>query len=122
MSRRIKARAVADGFPGYVRGWCCKASEGSMQQGYRDVGYLLAPRLKVCRPVWCRIPEWRERLGVLRSHVLQGKAAHISRWCWESYPRLMELIPKPRRRSFVAGLAERLVGDLRSDIAQGLRP
>lgn len=39
-----------DGISGYVFGWCCKANARTMQCGYRDGGYLMAPHVHDLRP------------------------------------------------------------------------
>ncbi len=96
-----------DGFPGYVRGWVCKARDKSMQRGYRDVGYLLYWKLRVFRPVHVGVRQWFRRVGNLRDYVLANDRLSAQGWFRENYPALMNLIPESRHREFIAGLVER---------------
>jgi hypothetical protein len=83
------SRTLLGGCPRYVKGWCCKARERTLRRGYRDVGYLLAPKLRAFRP---------ERFGP-RTWALE--------WFAEIYPQLMAVIPAGDRQQFVAGVLER---------------
>lgn len=109
-SRPLHDRHALDGCPGYVRGWCCKAGERSLARGYRDVGYLLAPRLRRFRPSGVSAPEWSTHVGRLRGLLLRGEDLAAVRWLTGAYPRLMALIPDTRRAEVVAGLRERVSG------------
>jgi hypothetical protein len=99
--------ATVDGFPSYVRGWCCMAKSGSMQRGYRDVGYLLAIRVAEFRPVQFNARLWRRLVMELSGHVRRNEKAAVGAWFKEHYPALMHLIPDRRHREFVAGFIER---------------
>lgn len=108
VSRPLHDRHALDGCPGYVRGWCCKARERSLVRGYRDVGYLLAPRLRRFRPAGLSAPEWSARVGQLRGLLTHGDDVAAVRWLMSVYPRLMALIPATHRDEVVAGLRERV--------------
>ena len=81
--RRLRAGyATVNGFPSYVRGWCCMAKSGSMQRGYRDVGYLLAIRVAEFRPVQFNARLWRRLVTGLSGHVRRNeKRPDLSRTC-----------------------------------------
>jgi hypothetical protein len=108
MRRRPRAGvASADGFPGYVRGWCCMAKAKTMQRGYRDVGYLLATRVRAFRPAQFDARSWRKRVTCLEEQVGRDERGAIRMWFMTHYPALMHLIPERRHREFVAGFIER---------------
>ena len=104
---RVKC-ATADGFPSYVRGWCCMAKSGTMQRGYRDVGYLLAVRLREFRPALFSIRLWRQQVVFLEEHVERNERGAVRAWFKTYYPALMHMIPARRHGEFVAGFIERL--------------
>jgi hypothetical protein len=99
--------AGLDGCPGYVRGWCCKARERTLRRGYRDVGYLLAARLRRFRPARFTAAAWAERLAELGGVFDRRDDAAAAGWFCETYPRLMTLIPAALHGEFVAGARER---------------
>lgn len=99
--------AGLDGCPGYVRGWCCKARERTLRRGYRDVGYLLAARLRRFRPERLPATTWAARLTVLGAFLDSRDDAAAVGWFRETYPRLMTLIPTAHHAEFVAGARER---------------
>jgi hypothetical protein len=105
--RRVVAETTADGFPGYVRGWICKAREKTMQRGYRDVGHLLYAKLRIFRPAHVSLRVWSWLLGNLTDNFVANDRAAVQHWFRENYPALMRLIPERRHREFVAGLLER---------------
>jgi hypothetical protein len=107
MSRHGENRVTADGFPGYVRGWCCMAKHKSMQRGYRDVGYLLVARLRAFRPARCGVRAWRRQLALLDEHLKRNEKGAIRQWFRTHYPALMNLIPARRHGELIAGLIER---------------
>jgi hypothetical protein len=104
---RVKC-AAADGFPGYVRGWCCMAESGTMQRGYRDVGYLIAVRLHEFRPAQISIRLWQQQVMFLEEHVERNERGAIRAWFKTYYPALIHMIPVRRLGEFAAGLIERL--------------
>jgi hypothetical protein len=99
--------AGLDGCPGYVRGWCCKARERTLRRGYRDVGYLLAARLRRFRPEQFPVEAWPARLATLGGFFDRHDDAAATDWFRETYPRLMALIPAGAHGEFVAGAGER---------------
>ena len=114
MTRRRGHRAggtTADGFPGYVRGWVCKARNKSMQRGYRDVGYLLYWKLRLFRPAHIEVRSWFRHVENLGKQVVANNRSAIHGWFQENYPALMHLIPERRHREFVAGVVERAKED-----------
>jgi hypothetical protein len=90
-----------------VQGWCCKAHDRTLQRGYRDVGYLLAPRLRSFRPDRFGPRTWERRLGRLRKFLLTDDEAAALAWFAETYPQLMALIPVGEQAQFVAGVWDR---------------
>jgi len=102
------SRTRLGGCPAYVKGWCCKAQARTLQRGYRDVGYLLAPRLRSFRPDRFGPRRWAWRLGRLRKFLLTADEAAALAWFAEIYPQLMALIPAGDQPQFVAGVRERL--------------
>ena len=101
------SRTLLDGCPGYVRGWCCKARDHTLQRGYRDVGYLLAAKLGAFRPERFRPRVWARHVRRLRSLLQASDDAAAAAWFAEMYPRLMAVIPVGERPHFVAGVRER---------------
>lgn len=101
------SRLLLGGCPAYVKGWCCKARDQTLQRGYRDVGYLLAPKLKVFRPERFAPRAWARQLGRLRSLLRAADEAAALGWFAEIYPQLLAVIPVGDRPQFVAGLRER---------------
>jgi hypothetical protein len=99
-----------DGCPNYVRAWCRKAEVGTMQRGYRDVGYLLAPDVLDFRPHQTTRGEWRNTVTRLQEVCLSGNAQEVLAWCRESYPGLLRVIPRNRHGEFVAGVIEGVWG------------
>jgi hypothetical protein len=83
------------------------AKAKTMQRGYRDVGYLIAVRVRAFRPAQFNARSWRERVACLGEHVIQGETEAIRVWFKTHYPALMHLIPERRQREFVAGFVER---------------
>ena len=83
------------------------AKSGTMQRGYRDVGYLFAVHVPVFRPASFPVRSWRRRLRGLDEHIRREENAAIKCWFKAHYPALMHLIPVRRHREFVAGFVER---------------
>ena len=100
-------RTRLGGCPAYVRGWCCKARDRTLQRGYRDVGYLLAPRLRSFRPDRFGPRTWARQLGRLRGFLHAADEAAALAWFAEVYPQLMALIPVGEQPQFMAGVWER---------------
>lgn len=100
--------AIKEGTPRYVCGWCGMAKDNRMQRGYRDVGYLLAPRIKNFRPRQWSERKWLARLDVLMSYTARSQHEKVMQWCSAHYPALVALIPKRQQRRFSAGLIEQL--------------
>lgn len=100
-------RTLLGGCPAYVKGWCCKAHERTLQRGYRDVGYLLAPRLRSFRPDRFGPRTWSRQLGRLRRLLQAADEAAALVWFTETYPQLMAVIPVGDQPQFVAGIRER---------------
>ena len=96
------------GFPPYVMGWCCKAREGTMQQGFEDVGYLFATHLGSFRPETIPARLWRRRVRLLREHIETANHTGIRYWFRFHYPLLMNLVPASRYREFARGVIERV--------------
>ena len=90
----------------YVRGWCCKARDRTLTRGYRDVGYLLAPKLRRFRPPGLSPRAWRRDLSRLRRLLGHPDDEAVLRWFSETYPELMAMIPAGERRRFVAGVRD----------------
>lgn len=101
-------RRDLDGCPNYVRGWVRKADVNTMQRGYRDVGYLLAPHVLDFRPPTFTRSVWRDAVARLRDACCSGNALAVMGWCREAYPSLLSLIPRQRHADFVAGMIERV--------------
>jgi|GEM_PF-3491066 len=101
------ATAGLDGCPGYVRGWCCKARERTLRRGYRDVGYLLAGRLRRFRPDQVPAEAWAARLATLGEALDRHDDTAAVGWFRDTYPRLMALIPAADQGEFVAGARDR---------------
>jgi len=121
MKGHIKARAAAEGFPGYVRGWCCMAKSGTMQRGYRDVGYLLALQVGAFRPAHIGVRSWRKHVAFLSEHISRGERRAIRVWFKTYYPSLMQLIPERRQSEFIAGVIERTTEENGSPVKVLLR-
>jgi hypothetical protein len=101
------SRTLLGGCPRYVKGWCCKARERTLRRGYRDVGYLLAPKLRAFRPERFGPRTWARQLGRLHRHLQAADEAAALEWFAEIYPQLMAVIPAGDQQQFVAGLRER---------------
>ena len=99
-------RTLLGGCPGYVKGWCCKAGDRSLQRGYRDVGYLLASKLRRFRPEHIAPRSWAEQMSRLRRLLRAADESAALEWFTENYPRLMKLIPAGDHADFVAGARE----------------
>jgi hypothetical protein len=97
---------TCDRYPPFVRGWLCLARSGRMQRGYRDVGYLLARRLRRLRPRWLGRRAWRYHLETLRECLARRDADLAMQWFSATYPGLVGLIPTEARPDFVAGVEE----------------
>jgi hypothetical protein len=106
-SRNKRPRLPPEGFPGHVRGWCVKAGEGTMKQGYRDLGYLFAPHIRRFKPAAIPSYSWIRRLRSLAEPVEARNQAGVERWFQDQYPQLMELIPVGLHQEFAAGVIER---------------
>lgn len=96
-----------DGCPNYVRAWCCKAAEKTMQRGYRDVGYLLAPHVLDFQPPAFTAPRWGMAVSRLRDLCVAGDGTGVMEWCTRAYPSLVQIVPEKSRKEFVAGMMER---------------
>lgn len=96
-----------DGCPNYVRAWVCKAGKGTLQRGYRDVGYLLAPHVSDFQPPVFTASRWRQAVSRLHELCIAGEGAGVLAWCREAYPSLVQLVPESSRGEFAAGLVER---------------
>lgn len=83
------------------------AKSGTMQRGYRDVGYLFAVHVPVFRPAIVPTRSWRRLVVRLSGHVRRNEKAAVGAWFKAHYPALMHLIPDRRHREFVAGFIER---------------
>jgi hypothetical protein len=83
------------------------AKAKTMQRGYRDVGYLLATRVRAFRPAQFDARSWRQRIAFLEEHFGRDERGAIRVWFKTHYPALMHLIPERRHREFVAGFIER---------------
>ena len=106
-TRTHQARLPREGFPGHVRGWCVKAGEGTMKQGYRDVGYLFARHIRRFRPARRSLRGWRRRVTLLGRLALAGNSAAVHGWFKQYYSPLMQLIPQAEQAEFAAGVIER---------------
>ena len=95
-----------DGYPPYVRGWFCMAREGTMQRGYRDVGYLLAGKLNAFQPRWLSLQAWRYHLNTLLRCLKENDERSYVLWFAVTYPGLGSLIPAKQRQHFFAGFRE----------------
>jgi len=84
-----------------------KAGEGTMKQGYRDVGYLFAPYIRRFRPPAIPNYSWLRQVRALAAPVEAGNPAAVQQWFHAHYPVLMELIPAGLHQDFVAGVIER---------------
>lgn len=104
--RRSRWPCFVDGFPSYVRGWVCMAKDKSMQRGYRDVGYLLAPRVKEFRPAHISVRSWFGQVAKLAEHIHRNDKAAVGGWVKRHYPALMQLVPQRRQKELVLGLVE----------------
>jgi hypothetical protein len=85
-----------------------KAGEGTMKQGYRDVGYLFTPHIRRFKPPAIPSYSWIRRLKSLAKPVDARNQAGVERWFRAHYPVLMELIPVGCHREFAAGVIERV--------------
>lgn len=99
-------RHGAEGYPPYVRGWFCMAREGTMQRGYRDVGYLLSRRLRQFRPAAVGARAWRYHIDTLRQILALTDQRTAEHWLTATYPGLAALIPAQARGEFIAGMRE----------------
>lgn len=82
------------------------AKAKTMQRGYRDVGYLLAPRLRAFRPSRFSVRDWRRLIAELNQQIEAEERAAIRTWFRTYYPALMHLIPGRRQREFIDGVVE----------------
>lgn len=105
--RRSRWPCFSDGFPSYVRGWVCMAKDNSMQRGYRDVGYLLAPRIREFRPAHIGVRSWFQKVAALGQHIESNDKAAVGAWMQQHYPVLMQIVPVRRQRAVIVGLMER---------------
>ena len=103
-----RTRLPPEGFPTHVRGWCVKAGEGTMKQGYRDVGYLFAPHVCRFRPATVPGWLWLRRVRSLAAPVEAENPAAVEQWFHAHYPLLMDLIPQDRHQDFADGVIERV--------------
>jgi hypothetical protein len=99
-----------DGYPPYVRGWFCLAESGTMQRGYRDVGYLLAAKLCHFRPRWMSVRAWRYHLHTLASTLEQCDERAAMWWFAATYPGLVTLLPLHDQSEFCSGVRDLLCG------------
>ncbi len=106
-SHPAHSQTLLGGCPRYVKGWCCKARDRTLQRGYRDVGYLLAPKLRSFRPERFAPRTWAQRLGRLRRLLKTADETAAVEWFAETYPQLMAVIPVGDHPQFVAGVRER---------------
>lgn len=95
-----------EGYPPFVRGWFWLARSGRMHRGYRDVGYLLARRLRRFRPRWLGRRAWRYHLETLQGCLAMRDEQLAMQWFAATYPGLVGLIPAEARAEFVAGVEE----------------
>jgi hypothetical protein len=84
-----------------------KAGEGTMKQGYRDVGYLFARYIRRFRPARRSLRGWRRRVTLLGRLALAGNSAAVHGWFQQYYSPLMQLIPQAEQAEFAAGVIER---------------
>ncbi len=82
-----------------------------MQRGYRDVGYLLAPKVKAFRPAHIGVRSWFKQVAILGKHIEANDKAAVKSWVREHYPALIQLMPERRHGEFVSGLVERVQED-----------
>jgi hypothetical protein len=123
--RAEAARPIADrahgGVPGFFCACCWEASRGG-EWGYRGPGYTLSHHLGRLCPYTLDEDEWAAELDALWQ-ILEDVAPHgfdsadelaedeevaarILGWFDEHYPKCMKLVPRRRRRQFVAGVLE----------------
>ncbi len=79
----------------------------TMQRGYRDVGYLLAPEVKVFGPALIGVRSWFKQVAVLVERIEANDKVAVKNWVREHYPALMQLVPERRHGEVVSGLVER---------------
>jgi hypothetical protein len=87
-----------------------KAGEGTMKQGYRDVGYLFAPHIRRFKPAAIPAWSWLRRLRALAESIEARNQVDVEQWFHRHYPQLMELIPPKWHESVAAGVIERGAG------------
>jgi hypothetical protein len=111
-TRRFSScRRLEAGYPAYVRGWVCMARDGSMQRGYRDVGYLFAMKLREFRPDWFSGRAWRYHLRTLWASLETCDDRAATWWFAATYPNLVALIPTRQQAHFMAGVREIACGE-----------
>jgi hypothetical protein len=93
---RTRWPAYIDGFPSYVRGWVCMANKKTMQRGYRDVGYLLALKIKDFRPAHIGVRSWFKQVAVLGEHIEANDKVAVKSWVYEHYLALVHVMPERR--------------------------
>jgi hypothetical protein len=100
------SRPGVDGYPPYVRGWFRLAQAGSMQRGYRDVGYLLGQKLRQFRPSWLGVEAWGSHLNTLWGILERQDQRTGMAWLASTYPGLVDLLPAEEQQGFFAGMNE----------------
>jgi hypothetical protein len=97
------ARGVHTGVPMYFRGCCRTAAQGGAD-GYYGPGFTLARSLGNEVPDDIDWDEWGQEIDALQGLLGQGDTDGTWQWFARHYPKMMALIPVPRRNQFIAGV------------------
>lgn len=97
-----------EGVPTFFRACCHDVKSRRVDAGYDHPGRELARHLETLFPYGLLPDEWAERLGRLALLARERDDEAVLSWFVEHYPRCMALVPRRRRKQFLAGVYEML--------------
>lgn len=97
-----------EGVPAFFRACCRDVKSRRVEVGYDHPARELVRHLEDQFPYGLPRDEWAERLGRLALMVREHDDASVLAWFLEHYPKCMALVPRRRRRQFLAGVYEML--------------
>jgi hypothetical protein len=91
------------GVPSFFRACCREAGQGGTNT-YRDAGWHLAIHLCDQSPYEIELDDWQGYIEKLKAACEEKDEIEVWEWFHLHYPKCMSLVPKRRKRQFVAGV------------------
>jgi len=103
MQTTLSPRLAFRGCPTFFRALCSEARRGGLAS-YVGAGHELMRHVERLAPYCADDDDWDAEVEKLNSLVEQEDDQAVLTWFVDHYPKCMQLVPKRRRESFLAGV------------------